>query len=92
MADGVTLSILNLVRVSCYDRLYDVRHCHAVDTPEDNKPWSFLWVAGLSWFQGMTLYLTLFINLSYHKLSESFIYQAKLCTSYENYHKLFHIM
>jgi hypothetical protein len=40
MADGVTLSILNPVHFSCYDQLYDVRHCHAVDTPEDNKPWS----------------------------------------------------
>lgn len=68
MAGGVTLSILNSVRVTCYDRLYDVGHCHAVDTPEDNKPFSFLWVAGLSWFQSMSLYLTLFINLSYHGL------------------------
>jgi hypothetical protein len=42
MADGVTSSILNPVRVSCYDLLYDVGRCHAVDTPEDNKPWSFL--------------------------------------------------
>jgi len=42
MAGGVTLSILNPVRVTCYDWLYDVGHCHAVDTPEDNKPFSFL--------------------------------------------------
>jgi len=68
MADEVTLSILNPVCVSCYDWLYDAGHCHAVDTPEDNKPWGFLWVAGLSWFQSMSLYLTLFINLSYHEL------------------------
>lgn len=42
MADGVTLSILNPVHVSCYDWLYDAGHFHAVETAEDNKPWSFL--------------------------------------------------
>jgi hypothetical protein len=37
MADGVTYPVLNPEYVSHYDRLYEVRRCHAADMPEEKK-------------------------------------------------------